>query len=182
MRFLLINPPLENIDPERVSSFPLGLAYIGRVISNAGHKAEVLDIQLNGYSRSEVEKRIKNSRADIFLLTGLVTTFSYIIWLAERIKKYHPRKFLVMGGALATTAPKILLENTKVDIAVIDEGELTMAELVKVFEGKKKLESVNGIWYKDAKGAIFQNPPRERIRTWIQSIFPCGKFLIWRNI
>lgn len=175
MKFLLINPPLENIDPERVSAFPLGLAYIGRVISNAGHKVEVLDIQLNGYSRDEAEKRIKSVKADFVLLTGLVTTFSYIVWLAEIIKKYHPREPLVMGGALATTAPKILMENTRVDIAVIDEGELTVAELVKVFEGKKKPEGVKGIWHKNAQGAIFQNPPRERIKNLDSIDFPLWK-------
>jgi radical SAM superfamily enzyme YgiQ (UPF0313 family) len=164
MKFLLINPLLENIDPERTSSFPVGLAYIGRVVLSAGHKVEVFDIQLSGYDQKKVEEKIKNFDADVFLMTGLITTFNYVIWLSTVIKKYHPGKKIIMGGALATTATRILMENTAVDIAVIDEGEITTFDLIEFLEGKKEPEDIKGIWYKNEQGKIIENYPQERIK------------------
>ncbi len=172
MKFLLINPLLENIDPKRVSSFPLGLAYIGRVLLNKKQEVKVLDIQLNGYNQKKVEEIIKDSKADVFILTGLITTFNYVVRLSEILKKFHPQKFIVMGGALATTAPKILLENSPIDIAVIDEGELTTADLAEYFNGRKKIEEIKGIWHKNKQGNIIQNSARERIKNLDTIDFP----------
>lgn len=175
MKFLLINPPLENLDPGWISAFPLGLAYIAKVILNNGHDVEILDIQLNKHGSEYVEKFIQNSKPNVVGITGLVTALNYIVWLAEIIKRYHPQVPLLMGGALATTAPKILLENTKIDIAIIDEGELTMAELIKVFESlenKEGFTTIKGIWYKDGEGKIRANPQGERIENLDSVNFP----------
>lgn len=164
MRFLLINPPLENLDSGRISAFPLGLAYIGRVILDRGHEAEILDIQLNKYDKELVENTIKNLKVDVIGITGLVTTFNYLCWLTETIKKYHPKIPIIVGGALATSSPKILLENTRADILVIDEGEKIAARLIDFFEARKeKISDIKGIWYKNDDGGIFANSPEERI-------------------
>ncbi len=164
MRFLLINPPLENLDSNRISAFPLGLAYISRVILDKGHEVEILDIQLNKYRKEFVERTIKNLKADAIGITGLITTFNFLCWLTKIIKKYHPKIPIIVGGALATSSPKILLENTKADILAIDEGEKIVARLIDFFEKKKeKISDIKGIWYKNENGGIFANPLEERI-------------------
>jgi radical SAM superfamily enzyme YgiQ (UPF0313 family) len=49
-----------------------------------------------------------------------------------------------------------------VDIVVVGEGEETFTELVQHLEGKKSLEKVQGIWYKD-DGVPTKTPERRKI-------------------
>lgn len=159
MRILLINPPYEtDLSP---GSFPLGLGYISSVLVEGGHKVKVLDIKALRYSRIHVEEIISNSidQFDVVGISGLVTIYSYIKWLAETIKKYNPSIPIVVGGSIASSIPELLLNKTKVDIACIGEGEITIKELIEALEDSKSLTGVKGIYFKQ-DGHVYSTPPR----------------------
>lgn len=128
------------------------------------HKVKVLDINAHRFRKEEVEEKIKNSKAEVFGIGGLITTYKYVKWLCEIIKKYHPDKKIIVGGSVATSIPKILLKNTKADIVVKGEGELTAPDLIKTLKQGKNLKNVKGIIFKHKNGKIFKNPPREPIK------------------
>ena len=159
MRILLINPPYEtDLSP---GSFPLGLGYISSVLVEEGHKVKVLDIKAHRYSRIHVEEIISNSidQFDVIGISGLVTIYSYIKWLAETIKKYNPSIPIVVGGSIASSIPELLLSKTRIDIACIGEGEITVKELIKALEDSKPLKEVKGIYFKQ-DGNVYSTPPR----------------------
>jgi len=169
MKVLLINVPCrESLPP---TNFPIGLGYIASVLRNAGHEISVLDINAHRYSRETVERLIKEADFDMAATGNLITLYGYTKWLSGVLKKHHPEKFLVIGGALATSAPEIVLGRTEADAIALGEGEATMLELADALGKKRGLEEVKGIWFKKG-GKIVKNPPRELMKNLDELPFP----------
>ncbi|MFH1202760.1 MAG: radical SAM protein [Candidatus Omnitrophota bacterium] len=165
MKVLLMNPPCRS--PNMI---PLGLGYIASVLRNDGHKVEILDINAYQYNDREVEEKIKEAEFDCVGIGGLTTTYKYIKWLTKLIRRLRPKVRIIVGNMVATATPRLLLENSDVDIAVIDEGEDTVRELFSA-KDEGDLNSINGLWYK-RNGAIFQTAPRDRIKDLDKIPFP----------
>jgi len=172
MKVLLINPPINDFDFKRAANFPLGLAYIANVFKKQKCHVKILDILAEGLNREEVEKFIKNNRFDIIGITGLVSVFSYLAWLSEIIKKYHPQTLLLFGGSLATSTPKVILENSKIDFLVLGEGELTIKDLIELKKRNKNIKQIEGIAYKESNSEIVINNNRKRIQDLDSISFP----------
>jgi len=166
MNILLINPLCR-----LPYLLPLGLGYIAGVMRQEGHNVRILDINGNQYSQGEVEKILAELDYDIVGIGGLSSTYKYVKWLAGVIKEHKPLIKVIAGNLVSTAHPVLLLKNSMVDIAVIDEGELTFADLVRAIEKGKDLKDVKGIIYKDGE-KIIENPPRERIRDLDSLPFP----------
>jgi len=154
---LLINPLCRS-----PYMLPLGLGYIASVLRKQGHNVRILDINAYGYAPEKVEEIISKLEFDVVGIGGLSSTYKYIKWLASVIKKQRPNIKIVAGNSVATASPELLLENSKVDIAVIDEGEITFSELVSAIKEGRRLDGVKGIFYKE-DGRIASTQPRERI-------------------
>jgi anaerobic magnesium-protoporphyrin IX monomethyl ester cyclase len=162
VKILLINPPIrEWAEP---NCFPLGLGYIAAILEQEGHEIEVMDINAYRWIQAEVEEKIKKAKFDAVGIGAIVTVYKYVKWLISTLKKYHPQKKVIVGGSVATSVPKTLLERTAADIAVIGEGEETVRELFRALEKEDDLSAVNGIWFKDEKGRIHITPPRPTIK------------------
>jgi len=162
MKILLINPPVR--EWAKPNCVPLGLGYIAALLRQEGHEVEVMDINAFRWTQTEVEERIKNAKFDAVGTGAIVTVYKYIKWLISTLKKYHPRKKIIVGGSVATSVPKMLLERTAADIACIGEGEITATELFRALELNEDLSGVNGIWFKDEKGEIHITPRRPTIQ------------------
>lgn len=161
MKILLINPLVREWAKPNV--FPLGLGYIVALLLKEGHKVEVLDINANRFSKEEVEDRIKSADFDAAGISGIITTYRYVKWLAQILKKHHPGKPVIVGGSVGSSIPRIMLEKNPVDIVCIGEGEETSVDLIRTLEKKGDLAKVKGIWYKDGSGAIRQTEKRPPI-------------------
>lgn len=157
MNILLINPLCR-----LPYLLPLGLGYIASVLRQDGHRVDILDINAYSYSNDKVEEIIKGLRFDIAGVGGLTSTYKYVKWLSGVIKKDHPDKPLIAGNMVATAHPELLLKNSKVDIAVIDEGEVTFRELGSVLANNGDLNKVDGIYFKEGE-RIVATKPRARI-------------------
>ncbi len=161
MKVLLINPPIREWAKPNV--FPSGLGYIVSVLVHEGHIVEVLDINAHRWNKIEVEERIKNAKFDVAGIGGIVTTYKYVKWLVEVLKKHHPQKKIVVGGSVGTSISEIMLNNNPVDIVCLGEGEETARELFTALDGGD-LSKVKGIMYKDDSGKIFKNDTRLPIK------------------
>lgn len=163
MRVLLINPgfKLENEKERDNYVFPFGLAYVAAYAEKNGHEIEVLDIPAEKLNFNEVQIKIKRmdlTSYDIIGITGIVNQYIYVKKLSELLKKITNKK-IVLGGPLSSYSWNIVLENTKVDICVIGEGEQTFLEILN----GKKLSTIDGVIYKTKK-EIKQNKAREQIK------------------
>lgn len=157
MQVLLINPPCRS--PYFI---PSGLGYIASVLREEGHNVSMLDINAYGYSDKKVEELIRTLKFDIVGIGGLTSVYKYVKWLASIIRANFPHIPIIVGNMVSTAHPELLLRNSNVDIAVIDEGEVTIKELVSAISKGQDLKEVKGLFYKD-NGNIIETPPRERI-------------------
>jgi radical SAM superfamily enzyme YgiQ (UPF0313 family) len=168
MKVVLINPPHFFDGKSRLPSFfPLGLGYIARYTVKDGHDVEVFDIWANRWDKETVIEKVKDLKADIFGIGALSTQYGYVKWLIDIVKRYHSQP-IVIGGALATFSPEVLLKNTNADICVIGEGEITFPDLLKRIGN---LNKVKGIAYKIDE-EIKITPPRPYIKNLDTLEFP----------
>jgi radical SAM superfamily enzyme YgiQ (UPF0313 family) len=161
MKVLLINPIIRPESPP--AYFPLGLASIAGSLIATGHEVEVLDINAHRWSPAEVQRKLQLTEFDWAGLTGLITEYNQIKWLANIIKSYHPDKPLVLGGGLASSVSDLILEDTVVDISVIGEGEETVIELSRAITGECSLKDVAGIAFRH-NGNIYFTEKRPYIK------------------
>lgn len=141
--------------------FPIGLGYVASAVKKAGFDLEILDVDAYRYTDEEVEQFIKEKDYDVVAFGCIVTGYKIVKKLAETIKK-HKRVPIVCGNSVASSIPELLLSRTKVDIAVIGEGDITIVELLKAIEEDIPLERVDGIYFK-RNGKIISTPPRSVI-------------------
>lgn len=170
MKVLLVHPVVE---AERINpAFPLGLGYIASALMGADHEVIALDLNAHyHWPPSVVENQIAKTEYDVMGITGKISDFASIRWLARVSKTHHPNVKVIVGGALVSAAPHVILEGTQADVAVVGEGEIVVVELLQAFQGKKDLESVRGISYRK-DGIIVDTPPQSMLVDMEKLSFP----------
>ncbi|MGB9959947.1 MAG: B12-binding domain-containing radical SAM protein [Candidatus Bathyarchaeales archaeon] len=185
---LLINPPqtfYQGSEPP-AGNLPLGLLYIAAVLDKEGYKVEVLDAFMTnpsflkngnaldvGMPLEKIQEEVERRKPDI---VGVANPFTCqaenAIKVSNIIKEVDKDILTVVGGPHVTVVPVEFLEEAEnVDIAVIGEGEYTMLDVVKSFEGKKKLSEVQGIAYRK-NGKVMLNPRRPFIKNLDELPYP----------
>ncbi len=94
-------------------------------------------------------------------LVGISSLFSpyyrEVLQAAEAIKeKTHCP--IVLGGSHVSAVPELMLRNPAVNWVIRGEGERPLVELIKALQGRKGLEQVPGLGYKQ-DGRMLFNPP-----------------------
>ena len=159
---------------------PLGLAYLAGALLARGHEVSVVDaigediehlavfdakksIFLRGLPTEEIVDRIPQDTG----LIGVSCMFSYQ-WLTVRplidaIKERFPRTPLVIGGEHPTGLAREVLRTSRVDYAVMGEGEETAVALADALQQGRKPEELEGLAFRARDGEIVINPRRKRI-------------------
>ena len=175
MKILLINPPqtfFPGSDPP-AANLPLGLLYIVAVLDKAGYTTEILDAFMTdlsfrkigdtmivGMPYERVKEEIRRIKPDI---VGIANPFTcqveHAIRVGKIVKEIDPSILTVVGGPHVPAVPVEFLEEAKnVDIAVIGEGEYTMLDIVRFFEGSKKISDVQGIAHRKDDKVVLNSP------------------------
>jgi radical SAM superfamily enzyme YgiQ (UPF0313 family) len=162
MRVLLINPfyPISE-----TPSPPLGLAYLGAALEQAGVQVKILDYVVYPYRRDALESVLKEFKPHIAGATAVSMTFDHAKQVLKNVKAIDSQVLTVMGGPHVTFCARETLENfPELDVVVLGEGEETFADLTKAVAEAQHLDAVNGITYRigsqintTAKRKLIQN-------------------------
>lgn len=144
-KVVLINPKLKNWSPNVY--VPLGITYIASVLEQEGYSVEIIDLNVENIKDEDILEKVDNS--NIVGITGMITEYREVLRLVNIIKKFNREIKIVLGGPLATTIPRELLQISQADIVVLGEGEKTIAELISRIKTGDNLASIKGIAYKD---------------------------------
>jgi anaerobic magnesium-protoporphyrin IX monomethyl ester cyclase len=176
MKILLINPPqtfFPGSDPP-AANLPLGLLYLAAVLDEAGYKTEILDAFMTdspfrkigdmtevGMPYEKIKEEIRRRKPDIVGIANPFTSqVEHAVRVADIVKEVNPSILTVVGGPHVTVVPTEFLEEAKnVDIVAIGEGEYTILDIVRFFEGKKKIDDIEGITHR-MDGKVVLNSPR----------------------
>jgi anaerobic magnesium-protoporphyrin IX monomethyl ester cyclase len=175
MKVQLIHPPLYlNVHAMTAlrPSLPLGLAYIGAVLREAGYEVSMLDAVAEApeqVTQSEKKKQLfalgltpqqivdrLDPEADVFGLTNM-WTFSWplVRELIQKMKARFPDKPIVCGGEHFSGLPELSMQQAPLDYIVRGEGEEGALEVfngIRLGADKVDWSAVPGIWYRKPDG------------------------------
>jgi anaerobic magnesium-protoporphyrin IX monomethyl ester cyclase len=175
MKILLVNPPqtfFPGSDPP-AANLPLGLLYIAAVLDRTGYNLEILDAFIAdfpfqkigdvtevGMPYGKIKEEIQRRKPDIVGIANPFTSqIKHAIRVADIVKEIDTSILTIVGGPHVTAVPTEFLEEARnVDIGVIGEGEHTILDILKVFEGKKKIEDVEGIAHRIDEKVVLNSP------------------------
>lgn len=155
-----------------------GFTYLATLIKKMGYQLKVIDCRL----KDDINKLILNGirEADIVGIASYCDSFMFLETITELIKKQYPEKLIFLGGPLVTSLPKMILENTSADCAILGEGELTLIEFLDTYLQKKQsnFNRIKGMAYKN-NGHVHINPARPQIKN--LDNLPFLDYTVWPN-
>jgi magnesium-protoporphyrin IX monomethyl ester (oxidative) cyclase len=170
VKVLLIYPPV------RLSQQPLyppfGLLSIASVLEKAGAIVDILDLNLERLTFSELKEALRQREFDIMGTGGMATVYYYMKLLAEYFKMEYPDVPVIAGGTACSGSGKVVMENAEFDVAVMGEGEPVIIDVIKGLLNKGDLSHIPGIIYKDDEGIIHETENRSRMQNLEELPFP----------
>lgn len=164
----IIIPPSPFVVPrgwEFVHRAPLeGPSVIAAVLRGLGLEVIILDQRENFNPETLAGGPLKN--IDIIGIVTYSDSFPHIKRVIEIAKEEAPQRLVVLGGPLVSSVPRLIMENTKADYAVVGEGELTLIELMDFIMKTKDtlpIEKIRGLAWKNSEGCIMLNPRRPQM-------------------
>lgn len=154
MKIFLIQPPAESA----FKTTHIGLMSIATVLKVNNYE-KIYDI-----SSYKGDDPYSLDYSGDKVLVGISVTFMTIteaFKIAEFVKSKNPKALVIFGGPQVTLVPDESINNKHVDAIVIGEGEYTMLEMANRVKAGDSLEGVKGLWFKNEKGEIIKNEPRE---------------------
>ncbi len=137
---------------------PLGIAYLAAALQKGGYQVSILDCTF--LDRQDALKKAAQIGADIVGIYIMVTMREDAVQFARYLR--HRCRALVAGGPLPSSDPAPYLDDF--EVVVMGEGECTMLEVVRAYEGSRSIESISGIAYRrnhhGAKTDIVFTTPR----------------------
>lgn len=137
-------------------NFPLGLGYISAVLKKQGHNVDCLNLNhLNGKTEELVFRKLNRKKYDFVCSGHTGIGYTAIEHILKAVNSHPSKPKTIIGGALITSEPGLMLKALHPDFIVIGEGEITIIELLNCLEKKGNLEKVKGIGYLKNKKPFF---------------------------
>lgn len=151
MKILLISANTEQIN---MPVLPLGMAYVGAAVQNAGHEVKILNLMMvqdirrllreaiSGYSPDVIGISVRNIDDQMMespnFLLGVVRT---VVSECRSLSKAP----IVLGGAGYSIFPRRALEYLKADMGIQGEGEKAFVMLLERLEHKGNITEIPGL-------------------------------------
>jgi radical SAM superfamily enzyme YgiQ (UPF0313 family) len=162
MNFLLIRPGeynkiVKNLTVSTSTFPPLGLLYLGAELEQAGHNVKILDYYMEELSRGKLNSLLMSS--DAVGINVHTDELKHSIDISNMINDLDSDIPMIIGGPHCTFLPeKSLMDISSADICVQGEGEYVIHDIVKYLQGKKNLDNIHGIYYRN-NGFILSGKP-----------------------
>ena len=159
-KILFVNPSLRLNSPTKF--LPVGIASVMTYLDHHNIDFDFLDIDINELEDDQIEAYLENNRYDIVLSGSIVTHYKWMKWLTNTVRKYNKNSIIIIGNSVAGSIPKLFLEHSSADIAILGEGEITCLEVIKyIIAGNDGWDKIDGLAYKDRNGRVVINNNRK---------------------
>jgi radical SAM superfamily enzyme YgiQ (UPF0313 family) len=143
---------------------PYSVLSIGSHLANKGYDVKIVDNNSKQRSPNEIVSEL--TRPD---LVGVSTMIGHQISegldFAAKIKERFPEVTTIFGGGAPTILPEQFLGSDYVDIVVRGQGEQTSLEAAEALKGKRGLENIPGVSFKDKNRKAVHNNSRTPINS-----------------
>ena len=170
MKILFIHPPCADVyagykDAAKlgVQYPPLGICYLAAIAKRLGHICKIIDAEPAGYTYDDIVRIAEEFEPDIIGITSTTPIFNQAVATAKALKEKLNVPILIGGSHISVVPEDTFRYANTFDIGVIGEGEKTFVELLEYFEGKRKINEIKGIIYKE-QDKIIMTEPRPMLR------------------
>lgn len=165
VKVVLVKPPISMFelygDLSDAGSLepPLGLAYLAACLKEKGIEVEIIDCLAKGFSLEVAVTEVLNRNPKYVGITAVTIDIYNAANLAKRLKELNPDLITIIGGVHVTAVPFETMERfEQFDLAVINEGEITITELIDALDNKRDLSDVKGIVFRKDKEIVATTP------------------------
>lgn len=129
----------------------IALAYIGAALKEAGHEVKVLDFanHRNWPLESTEKKIIEQFKPDLIGIALFYIGYYPVKEMVSRIKQYCSSPIVIGGPQMMIEKENILQDMADLDYAILGDGEDAIVELCDVLEGKRLLQDIDGLIYRE---------------------------------
>lgn len=132
-------------------SLPFPVLFPASTLIDNGFSVKIIDERVLKENKfvQNLKRAINSNPICVGISTMTGPQIKYALNTAELIKNKDPDIPLIWGGVHPTLLPEQTLQDERVDIVVRGEGEITILELVQKLEKDEKIDSIDGISFKD---------------------------------
>jgi len=162
---LFIVPPSAMMPkaPDGEGMVPLGVGYLAAILEKAGYQVAIVDMEAERLRKADLVRLLKAYQPRVVGISSVVTTYKNGLRSAQIVKDISPKTKVVLGGPQATFLVEETLACQAVDVIVRFEGEETLLDLMKNFNGDgPSLFEIKGIAFRDGD-KIIETERRELI-------------------
>ncbi|MBI2059690.1 MAG: B12-binding domain-containing radical SAM protein [Nitrospirae bacterium] len=135
---------------------PLGLMYLASYLRlHSHHEVRIVDVGYDQHPYGELVDTLRDFRPDLVGLSALTAEATAMHWAAAQVKACCPDTPVIVGGPHASSYPREVLSDPRIDYLCIGEGEKTFHEFVEQWFGGGRPEDTDGIAFRRDKGVFF---------------------------
>lgn len=143
---------------------PLGLLSLAAMVRKFGATPHILDAYARKMDIETTIGELVKLNPDYLGVTCMSPSFPNAVKLVKELKRSFPGKPVILGGQHISALPvEVMRELPEVEYGVINEGEITIIELIDALNGNRELAGVKGIIFR-AGAEITRTPAREYIQ------------------
>ena len=169
---LLINPSMSEVYQNTKLKHsvphypPTNLLTVAGALKQSNIPVALLDLDLVDQNRiyEIVIEKLKEVQPTVVGVTFTSALYGHCVKICETVKAYDQNILVIAGGPHPSSKPEDLIENTPYDMAVIGEGEFTLADVMT--NPKSSWHLIKGIAYRDEYGKLVKTEKRP----WIQNL------------
>lgn len=180
---LLLRPPaiFSRTSYSAAMTMPVALAYLAANLRKNGHRVSVLDamaedfdhvgpsyapnVCYRGLSTEGIVERMPEKPDAVAVSTMFSQDWPHIEDMLAAVRRRLPDVPVILGGEHATAASEYVLKScASVTHVGLGEGDELIVRFAEWIDGKRPIEEVHGIHYRDRSGKIVRNPPLARIK------------------
>ncbi|MHB1418868.1 MAG: B12-binding domain-containing radical SAM protein [Bacillota bacterium] len=152
MRVLFIYP---NVNKEK--TIQIGISSLLGVIKQEGHEYRLLDFTFidNDEAKEILLKILNEDHFDLVACSVRSTEWSFLRRILNIVPKEIP---VIVGGPHPSVVPEEVMEEQRVDILCVGEGEIPLAELLRRMSSNRGYDDIPGLWVRLENGEIKRNP------------------------
>lgn len=145
----------------------LGVLYMAACLEREGIPVRTLPSHVMRMSIPDIVRTVEEDKPAIFGVTVTTENRLEAFNVARAVKMARPETLVVTGGPhCSATGLDTLSHIPEIDVSVSGEGEHTIVELARVMErggGAKEFSKIEGLTFRDDRGAIISTGPRMKI-------------------
>ena len=162
----------------------LGIAILASVARrDCGHRTAIIDAVSLNYNVKQVVDEVVSMKPRYIGLTAMTHNITSVAYLCEIFRRLLPEAKIILGGVHITAATETTYKKypNLFDVCVIGEGEDTIVELLRALDGKRSLDNILGLAWREENGTVRKTARRPDIKNMDQLPFPAWDLLPTMN-